>query len=257
MDRAAHAFRTRVFDQYWPLDEAITTIASTLPSYNFLSSPSGQHAHIYLMRFVRELSEEHLARPLGEFRVLDWGCGKEHVSKLMMDPGPGELDSCDVVSEKVDSAVGQETPIIQRFGIPVKPLEHPCLLPYEDETFDVLLSVGVLEHVSNDGASLREIKRVLKPGELSLCFFLPRTLSWTQKLANARGDNYDDRPYSKAVVKELMGKAGLELLDLWYRQVLPKNSVHYPKSRLFERLVQFVTEHTPLRYFATNVEFVG
>jgi len=49
----------------------------------------------------------------------------------------------------------------------------------------------------------------------------------------------------------------LELLDTWYRQLLPKNSVRYPNFRLFERLDQFTTEHTPLRYFATNIEFVS
>jgi len=49
----------------------------------------------------------------------------------------------------------------------------------------------------------------------------------------------------------------MELVDLWYRQLLPKNSVHYPNFRLFEKMDQFATENTPLRYFATNVEFVS
>ncbi len=54
-----------------------------------------------------------------------------------------------------------------------------------------------------------------------------------------------------------MKPVGMEILDLWYRQLLPKNSVRYPKFRLFERLDQFATEFSPLRYFATNLEFVA
>jgi SAM-dependent methyltransferase len=37
-------------------------------------------------------------------------------------------------------------------------------LPFEDERFDRVLCVHVLEHVTNDGAALRELRRVLAPG---------------------------------------------------------------------------------------------
>jgi hypothetical protein len=55
----------------------------------------------------------------------------------------------------------------------------------------------------------------------------------------------------------MVSTAGLELLDVWYRQLLPKNTVRYPFFRMFERVDQLVTEHTPLRVFATNIEFVS
>jgi SAM-dependent methyltransferase len=128
--------------------------------------------------------------------------------------------------------------------------------PYEDGVFDVVLSVGVLEHVPNDLASLAEIKRVLKPGGLFFCFFLPIEFSWTQKIAHLRGNNYHDRLYSRSKVQGMLASTGLQLLDLWYRQILPKNTAHYPNFRLFEKFDQLITERTPLRYFATNIEFV-
>jgi ubiquinone/menaquinone biosynthesis C-methylase UbiE len=61
--------------------------------------------------------------------------------------------------------------------------------------------VGVLEHVPNDQASLSEIVRVLKPDGLFFCFFLPTTLSWTQKVAHMRGNDYHDRLYDEKMVK--------------------------------------------------------
>jgi SAM-dependent methyltransferase len=256
MDVSVSALRKHSFSRNWPLDEEIRAVAATIPTHAFLENPSGQYAYIYLSRFVKALSESHFCQPFDDLSILDWGCGKGHVSKIMRDLGPGKLESCDVQSEKDDSSFGQETPIIAKFGIQVKPLDHAYLLPYEDGSLDVVLSVGVLEHVPKDRASLAEIKRVLKSGGLFFCFFLPTNLSWTQKVAHLRGNDYHDRLYSRSKVQEMIANADLELIDLWYRQILPKNTMHYPNFRLFEKLDQFVTEHTPLRYFATNIEFV-
>ncbi len=257
VDHSVRLLRAEVFSKRWPLDEEIREVAATLPSHSFLANPAGQYAYIYLTRFVQALSEQHFACSFSDLSVLDWGCGKGHVSKLIRDLGPNYLGSCDILSDKEDSAFGQDVPIIKRFGIQVRPLDHEYVLPYEDKTFDVFLSVAVLEHVRDDRASLTEISRVLKPGGLFFCFFLPTKLSWTQQIARWLGDNYHDRLYSENRVKELLGSVGLDLLDLWYRQLLPKNSVHYPNFRLFERMDQFMTGSTPLRYFATNLEFVS
>jgi SAM-dependent methyltransferase len=256
-DRSVCELRREIFLKDWPLDEEISATAATTPSHSFLANPSGQYLYVYLTRFVKALSEKHFGKPFSNITVLDWGCGKGHVTKLIRDLGPERLDSCDLLSTRDDSAFGQEVPLIKKFGIQVKPLEHEYILPYETETFDVVLSVGVLEHVSNEGASLGEIVRVLKPNGLFFCFFLPTQLSWTQQICRWMGDDYHDRLYTKRRIKQLAGASNVKILDLWYRQLLPKNSAHYPNFRLFEKLDQFVTENTPFRYFATNIEFVG
>jgi SAM-dependent methyltransferase len=142
-------------------------------------------------------------------------------------------------------------------NIEVKPLAHEYVLPYESAVFDILLSVGVLEHVSNEQGSMAEIARVLKPGGLFFCFFLPARFSWTQQVSRWRGNNYHERLYTENHVRELLGAVGLEALDIWYRQLLPKNSVHYPNFRPFEKMDLFITEKTPVRYLATNLEFVS
>jgi SAM-dependent methyltransferase len=203
------------------------------------------------------MSEHVLEHPFGALSVLDWGCGKGHVSKLLRDLGPGSLRSCDLASDEEDSAFGQDTPLIREFNIPVTPLDHEYKLPYPDATFDVVLSVGVLEHVANDLASLAEIGRVLRPRGMFFCFNLPTSLSWTQKLSHMRGNLYHDRLYDERHIREMLSLVEFDLLDLWYRQMLPKNSVHYPMFRLWERIDQLITFYSPLRVFATSIEFVA
>jgi SAM-dependent methyltransferase len=251
------SLRSQVFAAHWPLDDEITTVASRVSSHSFLQNPSGQYVYIYLTRLVQAASKQLLNQPFSALSVLDWGCGKGHVSKLLRDLGPASLESCDIASNDEDSAFGQDTPIIREFRIPVTPLNHASNLPYRDDAFDVVLSVGILEHVTNDLASLKEIKRVLKPGGLFFCFNLPTVRSWTQKISHLRGDHYHDRLYNEQRVKDLLSSAEMDLLDLWYRQIFPKNSVHYPNFRLFERVDQFLTFHTPIRVFATSIEFIS
>ncbi len=46
--------------------------------------------------------------------------------------------------------------------------QNPYRLPFEDKTFDIVISNRVFEHVKNYSSSLSEINRVLKPGGVSL-----------------------------------------------------------------------------------------
>jgi SAM-dependent methyltransferase len=256
MDRSIRSLRSNIFAAKWPLNQQIAEIAASYASHSFLENPTSQNVYTYLTQFVKSLAEYHSGRPISNLSVLDWGCGKGHVSKLMRDLGPKNIESCDVISTKDDSAFGQGTPLIEAFGIRVRGLEHDYILPYDDEVFDVVLSVGVLEHVPNDRASLIEINRVLKRGGLFFCFFLPTNLAWSQKLAHLRGNFYHDRFYNEGLIREMIASSGFNLLDFWYRQIFPKNTVHYPFFRVFERIDQLITEHSPLRVFATNIEFV-
>ena len=249
--------RKNVFRSSWPLDDDLTAISERTASHSFLANPSGQYPYIYLTRFVSEACKEHFGDGMEHLALLDWGCGKGHVSKLLRALGATCLESCDIQSDKDDSSFAQATPILDRFGIRVTALSHDFMLPYDDKTFDVVLSVGVLEHVKNDSESLAEIARILKPRGLFFCFFLPSTTSWTQRLAHARGDYYHDRLYSRHSVIALLERHKLNLVEFWRRQLFPKNSVRYPAFRSFERLDHLLTEHTPLGRLATNIEFVA
>ena len=155
-------------------------------------------------------------------------------------------------------AFGQSTPIIDKTGLEIVPLEHDYLLPFNDASFDVVISMGVLEDVPNHLESLKEIRRV--PPSVWACSVASScsyTLSWTQRLMHLVGNRYHDRLYSVGVVRDLLKASDLRLLDLWHRQLFPKNSVRYRGYQRVERVDQWMTDRTPLRLLATNIEFVA
>jgi SAM-dependent methyltransferase len=211
------------------------------------------------VEFVKNFSEYYFARPISELAILDWGCGKGHVTFLLRRRGACST-SCDYWDGNTsdgDSSFGQDTPIIRSAGMEVDRLDDAVKLPYLDGSFDVVLSFGVLEHVQSDIGSLRELHRLLRPGGILFCFNLPYFLSWTQHISHLLGDFYHDRLYTKKSVRKLLDNTSYELLDLWHRQLFPKNTVHYPFYRAAEALDQALVRYTPLKFFATNIEFVA
>lgn len=247
--------RKYLLRQHYPLDYQLIEIARKYTSHSFLENPTGQNVFQYLTHLVVKFSEEYFEKTFGELQVVDWGCGKGHVTYLLKKLG-GNILSCDRQFGN-DSAFGQETPILEANQVDVLPLSHDYIMPFKSSSIDVFLSFGVLEHVSDDSKSMKEISRVLRKGGLFFCFNLPYFFSWTQRLSHLRGNYYHDKLYTKVEVKKLVKENKLEIIDIWHRQLFPKNSVRYPAYRIFEKVDQLLTEHTLLKFLATNIEFIA
>lgn len=252
--------RKKVFKQPHPLDAELIGLARRDPQHGFLTNPSALLIYTYLVEYVRVFSNEWFNGRM--LRILDWGAGKGHITYLLKKHYQGKADvvSCDVAPSELarhDSSFHQATPIIEHTHIDVVPLHHPFQLPFDNESFDVVISMGVLEHVPHDQQSLLEIQRILRPQGLFFCFFLPYRWSWTQQLAHWRGDYYHDRLYDQSQVQRMLTAANFKMIDSWYRQLLPKNSVHYPAYRRIEQADQWLCDHTLLKHLATNIELVA
>jgi SAM-dependent methyltransferase len=98
--------------------------------------------------------------PLEGKRILDFGCGVGAFVRRMQEFSP-TVYGFDVDPESV--ARGTE----EVLGLALAVGEH---LPYKDGSFDVVLMHEVLEHVDDDLATLREVKRVLAPGGRAVVF---------------------------------------------------------------------------------------
>jgi len=235
------------------LDKELIELIANEPSNLVIANPATQFIYLYLVDYIQQFSGSWFANR--NLDVLDWGCGKGHITYLLQK-GQDRVVSADRRLDATDSSFGQRTPIIDAKGIEVVPLEHDYILPFADDSFDVVISMGVLEHVPKDTESVKEIARILRPNGLFFCFFLPYKFSWTQAIERARGVTYHDRLYTKKIVDAVMYENGLEVLDFWHRQLFPKNSARSKNYRMLERLDQWLTSKTFLKFFATNIEFV-
>jgi SAM-dependent methyltransferase len=248
------SLRRKIYSRAHLPDDFLSGMAKKHSTHSFLGK-AAQGVYLRQVRFIMEYCEALFQKPASEIKALDWGCGKGHISYLLGKNGFSTV-SCDIGSQSSDSSFGQPTPVLKDQGIRVVPLEKEAELPFKDGTFDLAVSFGVLEHVARDEASLAEIRRILKPGGIFFITFLPYKLSWTQWVARRRGDHYHDRLYTVRSLRRLAEKTGWNVVDVWFGQLFPKNSLSYPAPNIFERLDRLLTDFTPLKYFATNLEAV-
>lgn len=248
--------RRNIFTKIYTCDVELSQMVDGYASHDFLQNPASQTIYQYLLSYVKHVSTDVFRKNKSKIEILDWGCGKGQSTYFLKKYGLA-VESCDIEKYASDSFFGQDTPIVDRDRIQVKALKHDYRLPYSDKSFDVVLSMGVLEHVPYDLESLHEINRILKNDGLLFVFFLPQKSSWTQFVSRLLGDSYHDRLYSKRQVSSLMKSSGFSLQDFWYRQILPKNTIKYKHYHQLELFDQFLTEWTPLSYLSTNIEFVA
>jgi SAM-dependent methyltransferase len=218
---------------------------------------SGLDAH--LRSGPQMLQYRALARDLAERRAgrtLEWGCGYGQVSALLREQG------IDVVP--FDYRVGLAAPTVEpleRFpGLEAHLSPEPVALPFDDESFDTVLSCGVLEHVQDPDGSLDEIRRVLRPGGTFYVTNLPNRYSYTEKGAKLLGLYYhgqlpNDRVYTKRSIERLVERHGFTVRELRRAHMLPltlggpARSI-WSVSRLLERV-------PGLNTFATSLEVVA
>jgi 2-polyprenyl-3-methyl-5-hydroxy-6-metoxy-1,4-benzoquinol methylase len=246
----------RILSTPVPDEPLFKQVAQTHPSHMFLTNLTGQ---IYQRQvaLVRTLLQTRFDRPPEKIRILDWGCGKGQITHLLKAAG-FDVTSADVAAPGYqidDSAFRQETPLIQHNNVSVVPLEHEYILPFPDASFDCVLSFGVLEHVPNETESLKELRRVAAPGALFFIAFLPRSFSWTQRLAHLRGDFYHNRLYTKTQLRRMLAAAGFSIDAEWEGQLFPKNKLKLLAQA--ENIDRFLTNYTPLKLFSTNIEAIA
>ena len=95
--------------------------------------------------------------------VLEAGCGVGAQTKIIAAKNPGaSIISVDISGESLHEAEKMiETNNIKNVELQQADIYH---LPFEDETFDVVIVCFVLEHLPKPTEALLELKRVLKKG---------------------------------------------------------------------------------------------
>lgn len=151
-------------------------------------------------------------------QVLDWGCRHAALSWLARAEFGSDLSlhGCDVCT------AGDYADFHQRLGLDYRRVRHPWRLDYADASFDCVLAGGTLEHVANDGESLTELWRVLRPDGALLITHLPNAGSWTEFVSRRLfPQQAHRRRYRLGEFRRRLLQHGFEVTAAGHHQLLP------------------------------------
>jgi SAM-dependent methyltransferase len=110
--------------------------------------------------FVKTICEDLRLEGRAKPRILDVGCGTG--ANLEMLSQFGQAEGVDVSPEALE--------FCRRRGLGSVNQGAAESLPYDDESFDLVTGLDVVEHLDDDVAGLNEMRRVLRPGGRALLF---------------------------------------------------------------------------------------
>lgn len=186
-------------------------------------------------------------------RLLEIGAGAGGISAYFANHPSGrfEVDAVDVVDNRqvVD---GYQFTIVQ-----------DAVLPFDDESFDLVISNHVIEHVGNDAEQARhlsELRRVMRPQAIGYLAMPSRwmlvephyrlaLLSWWPEAWRSswlrlwrKGDEYDCRPLSCSALERHLTAAGFRFEQLHAEALRATFEIELPDSRLWKYVLRHIPE---------------
>jgi SAM-dependent methyltransferase len=155
-----------------------------------------------LAGFVEEICRQVTDR---RPRILDVGCGTG--ANLLMLSKYGDAEGVDVSEDALA--------FCRERGLDKVRLGAGEELPYEDATFDLVTAFDVVEHMDDDLAGLREMRRVLRPGGRVLLFVPTFMFLW-----GVQDDvSHHRRRYRLPELQRVLEEAGFEMERATYANI--------------------------------------
>lgn len=147
--------------------------------------------------FVKRICDELRAEGKADPHILDIGCGTggnlEALSQF------GEAEGVDISREALDFCRARGLANVREGAAET--------LPFADESFDLVTGLDVVEHLDDDVAGLREMRRVLSPGGRCLLFVPAFMFLW-----GVQDDvSHHRRRYTLGELKAKLQQAGLKI----------------------------------------------
>jgi SAM-dependent methyltransferase len=195
----------------------------------------------------------------GPQRILDWGCGGGYVSHELVARG-FDVESTDYQPEAPGRRASTFFPDVE-----IDYLADTVELPFPDDSFDAVLSLGVLEHVAHPERSLDELHRVLRPHGKLYVYKLPNRYSWLEWVARRTGLDYhgmrpDDTIYTVRSAVEMVRAHGFSVTGARRANMLPLTMSGALAGRLAGAvwaLNRALARVPVLNLLATNVELIA
>ncbi len=156
-----------------------------------------------------------------EKKVLDAACGSGFGSKMLEISGAEEIQAIDISAESLRHALRDYAG--SRIHYVCGDINH---LPYESESFDVVVSFETIEHVSNGSLWICESARMLKPGGLLI-------VSTPNRDVTNPGLYYGEQPVNpyhcfEYTISEFIGELlpSYDVLELYGQTIIPDHKIH-------------------------------
>ena len=128
--------------------------------------------------------------PLFSGKILDSGCGSMPYKNIILSN-----------NDKVTNYIGLDIESGLNYeNVNADFLWDGSIMPFEDSSFDVVISTEVMEHVPDPDSYLMEVKRVLKPGGM---FFF--TVPFLMSLHEVPNDYYRYTPFALEMIFKRIG----------------------------------------------------
>jgi len=155
--------------------------------------------------FVRQYLVWYASLPEGA-RLLDLGCGPGNMFATLSEFGT--VYGTDLSLEAL--RFGRSRGLRRLF------IADPTAFPLGSPTFDLVVMIDVLEHISDDDAALRELYRILKPGAVAVI-----TVPAFQFLWGAHDVIYGHfRRYTRPELVRQLDASGFEVITSTYFEML-------------------------------------
>src|SRR2546423_6006091 len=168
-------------------------------TYSIMYQVEEQHWWFLGRRKIIERFVAAACRDLGKLkpRILDVGCGTG--ANLQMLAQHGAAEGVDVSSEALEFCRARGLSKVKEGAAEA--------LPYEDGSFDLVTGLDVVEHLDDDIAGLKEMRRVLRPRGRALLFVPAFMFLWgvQDDVSNHR------RRYTLSTLRKSIEQAGLRI----------------------------------------------
>jgi SAM-dependent methyltransferase len=195
------------------MSSTVKTVNEALPqemqrhTYSIMYEVEGTHWWFAGRRRIIASFIEKICRDLGTERprILDVGCGTG--ANLELLGRYGEAEGVDVSPEALA--------FCRERGLRNVKQGAAERLPYEDCSFDLVTALDVVEHLDDDTAGLREMRRVLRPGGRAMLFVPAFMFLW-----GVQDDvSHHRRRYTLAGLKSAVREAGFEVERATYANI--------------------------------------
>jgi SAM-dependent methyltransferase len=176
-------------------------------TYSIMYEVEGKHWWFFGRRKIIEGFVEKICRDIGKRkpRILDVGCGTG--ANLQMLSQFGAAEGVDVSSEALEFCRARGLANVKQGAAET--------LPHGDASFDLVTGLDVVEHLDDDIAGLREMRRVLRPGGRALLFVPAFMFLW-----GVQDDiSHHRRRYDLRELKQKVNEAGLSVERATYANI--------------------------------------